>query len=97
LLAQRSTRYDDAVCLHDKAEAVWTFIHNLTMLWTTTQQISLEGPQRHQAVFGYWCTLIPLAQYCRIRFYLVSARNHGIRAVDNALTGNPWLHTPATA
>jgi hypothetical protein len=34
------------------------------------------------------------------RSYLVSARNHGVRpfdAIHNALTGNPWLPTIATA
>ena len=32
--------------------------------------------------------------------YLVSFRNHGVRAIDaihNALTGNPWLPTISTA
>ncbi len=41
-----------------------------------------------------------LTHYRRARSYLVSARNHGIRAIDTihaALTGNPWLPTPATA
>ena len=53
----------------------------------------------HQAVSGYWHTLSTLAAYCRVRTYLVSTRGHNIRAIDaihNALTGNPWLPTPAT-
>ena len=60
----------------------------------------LKGPKRHQAVSGYWHTLSTLAAYCRVRSYLVSARGHNVRAIDaihNALTGNPWLPTPATA
>ena len=61
---------------------------------------ALKAPKRHQAVSGYWHTLTTLADYCRIRSYLVSARNHGIRAIDaihSALTDNPWLPTIATA
>ena len=61
---------------------------------------ALKGPKRHQVVSGYWCTLSILAAYCRVRSYLLSARGHHVRAIDaihNALTGNPWLPTPATA
>lgn len=61
---------------------------------------ALKGPKRHQAVSGYWHTLTTLADYCRVRSYLVSAHNHGIRAVDAihaALTGNPWLPTISAA
>ncbi len=58
------------------------------------------GPKRHQAVSGYWHTLTTLDSYCRVRSYLVSARNHDVLAIDaihTALTGNPWLPTPAKA
>ncbi len=44
-------------------------------------------------------TLTTLADYCRGRSYLISARNHGIRPIDaihHALTGNPWLPTAST-
>ena len=61
---------------------------------------ALKAPKRHQAVSGYWHTLTTLAGYCCIRSYLVSTRNHGVRAIDaihTALTGNPWLPRPATA
>jgi len=37
-----------------------------------------------------------LGRYCKIRSYLVSARNHGVEAIDaihTALAGNPWLPT----
>ena len=57
---------------------------------------ALKGPKRHQAVSGYWHTLTTLADYCRGRSYLVSARNHGVPPIDaihHALTGNPWLPT----
>ena len=53
---------------------------------------------RHQAVPGYWHTPSTLHAYLRIRSYLVSARGHGIHpmnAIHRALTGTPWLPTPA--
>jgi hypothetical protein len=53
---------------------------------------------RHQAVSGYWHTPATLGRYCRVRSYLVSTRDHGLRAVDAiraALAGKPWLPTPA--
>jgi transposase len=69
--------------------------------WTNNaSEQALKGPKRHQAVSGYWRTLTTLADYCRVRSYLVSARNHGVRPVDAihaALTGNPWLPTASTA
>jgi hypothetical protein len=37
-------------------------------------------------------------RFCRVRSYLVSARNHGLLAIDAiraALTGKPWLPVPA--
>jgi Transposase len=39
-----------------------------------------------------------LQRHCRIRSYLVSARNHGRRPIDairDALTANPWVPTQA--
>jgi hypothetical protein len=49
-----------------------------------------------QKVSGYWQTTITLARYCRVRSYLVTACNHGLRAIDAihaALSGRPWLPT----
>jgi hypothetical protein len=93
--------YTLAKRLHDKADQVWTFTRNLAVPWTNNaSEQALKGPKRHQAVSGYWHTLITLAAYCRGRSYLVSARNHGVRPIDAihaALTGNPWLPTTATA
>ena len=93
--------YNLAKRLHDKAEQVWTFTRNLAVPWTNNaSEQALKGPKRHQAVSGYWRTLTTLADYCRVRSYLVSARNHGVRPVDAihaALTGNPWLPTASTA
>jgi hypothetical protein len=93
--------YNLATRLHNKAEQVFTFTRNLAVPWTNnSSEQALKSPKRHQAVSGYWHTLTTLAQYCRVRSYLVSARNHDVRAIDAihaALTGNPWLPTPATA
>ncbi|MGH3575217.1 MAG: IS66 family transposase [Pseudonocardiaceae bacterium] len=93
--------YNLAKRLADKAEQVWTFTRNLAVPWTNnSSEQALKGPKRHQAVSGYWHTLTTLADYCRSRSYLVSARNHGVRPIDaihHALTGNPWLPTASTA
>jgi hypothetical protein len=62
------------------------------------QRKSAEGPKLHQKVSGYWHTLATLTRYCRIRTYLISARNHGIRPIDaihTALAGQPWTPVPA--
>jgi hypothetical protein len=87
--------YNLAKRLHDKAEQVWTFTRNLAVPWTNNaSEQALKGPKRHQAVSGYWHTLTTLAEYCRVRSYLVSARNHGVRPIDAihaTLNGNPWL------
>jgi hypothetical protein len=87
--------------LRDKAEQVWLFTRNFAVPWTNnSSEQALKAPKRHQAVSGYWHTLTTLADYCRVRSYLTSTHNHGIRPIDaihNALTGNPWLPTIATA
>ena len=68
--------------------------------WTNNaSEQALKGPKRHQAVSGYWHSLATLARYCRVRSYLVTSRNHGIRPIDAihaALTGRPWLPTPVS-
>ncbi|MGH3802140.1 MAG: IS66 family transposase [Pseudonocardiaceae bacterium] len=93
--------YTLAKRLHDKADQVWTFTRNLAVPWTNNaSEQALKGPTRHQAVSGYWHTLTTLADYCRGRSYLVSARNHGVHPIDAihaALTGNPWHPTVSTA
>jgi transposase len=93
--------YTLAKRLHDKADQVWTFTRNFAVPWTNNaSEQALKDPKRHQTVSGYWHTLTTLADYCRVRSYLVSARNHGLRPIDAihaALTGNPWLPTASTA
>lgn len=93
--------YTLAKRLHDKAEQVWTFTTDFKIPWTNNaSEQALKDPKRHQAVSGYWHTTATLAGYCRIRSYLTSARNHGLRAIDAihaALLGSPWLPTPAAS
>jgi hypothetical protein len=93
--------YTLATRLRDKTDQVWTFTRNPAVPWTNNaSEQALKSPKRHQAVSGYWHTLTTLADYCRARSYLTSARGHGVRSIDaihNALTGNPWLPTIATA
>ncbi len=81
-----------------KAEQVWLFARNFAVPWTNNaaEQV-LRGPKRYQAVSGYWHTPATLRRYCRVRSYLVSARDHGIRAIDAALAGDPWLPVPVAA
>ncbi len=97
----RHTGYNLAKRLQDKAEQVWLFTRAFQVPWTNnSSEQALKGPKRHQAVSGYWHTTTTLADYCRVRSYLVSARGHGIRATDAihaALAGKPWLPVPLTA
>ena len=93
--------YNLAKRLHDKAEQVWLFTRHFKIPWTNNaSEQALKAPKRHQAVSGYWHTTTTLAGYCRIRCYLTTARNNGLRAIDAihaALLGNPWLPVPVTA
>ncbi|HEY0808236.1 MAG TPA: IS66 family transposase [Pseudonocardiaceae bacterium] len=92
--------YTLAKRLADKADQVWLFTRAFSVPWTNNaSEQALKSPKLHQKVSGYWHNLTTLARFCRVRSYLTSARNHGLRAIDaihNALTGNPWL-PPTTA
>jgi transposase len=81
--------------LADYAEQVWLFATAFDLEWTNNgSERAIKDPKRHQAVSGYWHTQQTLGRYCKIRSYLVSARNHGVEAIDaihTALAGNPWL------
>jgi len=93
--------YALATRLADKADQVWLFTTVFAVPWTNNaSEQALKSPKLHQKVSGYWHTLTTLARFCRVRSYLTSATNHGLRAIDaihHALTSNPWLPTPATA
>ena len=81
--------------LQEYKEQVWLFTRELAVEWTNnSSERAVKGPKRHQAVSGYWHTPRTLDRWCRIRSYLDSARNHGLRALDAitaALEGEPWL------
>ena len=60
---------------------------------------AIRGFKLTAKVQGCWRTLATLQRHCRIRSYLVSARNHGRRPIDairDALSANPWM-PPQTA
>jgi hypothetical protein len=67
--------------------------------WTNNgSEQALKSPKLHQKVSGYWHTTLTLSRFCRVRSYLVTARNHGVNAIDAihaALTGKPWLPVKA--
>jgi len=87
--------------LKTKADQVWLFTTNPKIPWTNNaSEQSLKSPKLHQKVSGYWQSTLTLARYCRVRSYLVTAVNHGLRAIDaihTALSGKPWLPTPTIA
>ncbi|ORT46823.1 hypothetical protein KBI5_23110 [Frankia sp. KB5] len=78
-----------------KADQVWLFLTDFKIPWTNNpSEQAIRLPKRHQAVSGYWHTPTTLAAYLRVRSYLVSARDHGLTAIDairRALAGNPWM------
>lgn len=86
--------------LQAKTDQVWLFTTNPKIPWTNNgSEQALKSPKLHQKVSGYWHTTLTLGRFCRVRSYLVTARNHRINAIDAihaALTGKPWLPTPAT-
>lgn len=84
--------YTLAQRLKDKAEQVWLFAKNFKIPWTNNaSEQALRNPKRHQAVSGYRHSTDTLRADLRIRSYLATTRGHGIRAIQRALTGNPWL------
>jgi transposase len=87
--------------LKTKASQIWLFTGNFAVPWTNNaSEQAIRGPKRHQAVSGYWHSLATLGRYCRVRSYLTTSRNHGMRPIDaihTALAGCPWLPTPLSA
>jgi transposase len=86
--------------LKRKADQVWVFATRFDVPATNNgSESAIRGYKQAAKVKGCWRTLATLQRHCRIRSYLVSARNHGRRAVDaitDALTATPWI-PPATA
>ena len=81
--------------LRDYKEQVSLFTRDFAVPWTNNvSERGAKAAKWHQAVSGYWHTQRTLARWCRIRSYLDSAKNHGLRALDAiraALEGKPWL------
>lgn len=81
--------------LKRKAEQVWLFTTRLDVPATNNgSESAIRGFKLAAKVQGCWRTLATLQRHCRIRSYLVSARNHGHRPIDairDALTANPWM------
>jgi transposase len=86
--------------LKRKAHQVWLFTTRLDVPPTNNgSESAIRGFKLAAKVQGCWRTLATLQRHCRIRSYLVSARNHGRRPIDairDALTANPWM-PPQTA
>ena len=81
--------------LKRKAHQVWLFTTRLDVPATNNgSESAIRGFKLAAKVQGCWRTLATLQRHCRIRSYLVSARNHGRRPIDairDALTANPWM------
>jgi hypothetical protein len=93
--------YTLATWLKTYADQVWHFTTHLNVDWTSNAaERGVKPAKRHQAVSGYWQTHHTLNRWCLINSYLTTTRNHGLTVLDaitRALTGQPWLPTPATA
>jgi hypothetical protein len=81
--------------LQRKAKQVWLFTTRLDVPPTNNgSEAAIRGFKLAEKVQGCWRTLTTLRRHCRIRSYIVSARNHGRRPIDairDAFTGTPWM------
>jgi hypothetical protein len=81
--------------LKRKAHQVWLFTTRFDVPPTNNgSESAIRGFKLAAKVQGCWRTLATLQRHCRIRSYLVSARNHGRRPIDairDALSANPWM------
>jgi hypothetical protein len=81
--------------LKRKAHQVWLFTTRFDVPPTNNgSESAIRGFKLAAKVQGCWRTLATLQRHCRIRSYLISARNHGRRPIDairDALTANPWM------
>ena len=87
--------------LKRKAEQVWLFTTRADVPPTNNgSEAAIRGFKLAEKVSGCWRTLATLRRHCRIRSYLVSARNHDRRPLDairDALTGTAWMPPRVTA
>lgn len=82
--------------LQRKARQVWLFTTRPHDVPPTNNgsEAAIRGFKLAEKVQGCWRTLTTLRRHCRIRSYIVSARNHGRRPIDairDAFTGTPWM------
>jgi transposase len=81
--------------LKRKAHQVWLFAARFDVPATNNgSESAIRGFKLAAKVQGCWRTLATLQRHCRIRSYLISARNHGRRPIDairDALSANPWM------
>jgi transposase len=86
--------------LQKKADQVWLYTQDLRVPWTNNaSEQSLRMAKLQQKISNCWRDLTTAKTFCRVRSYLTTARNHGIRPLDalrDALIGTPWL-PPLTA
>jgi hypothetical protein len=86
--------------LKRKAHQVWLFATRFDVPPTNNgSESAIRGFKLAAKVQGCWRTLSTLQRHCRIRSYLVSARNHRRRPIDairDALSAKPWM-PPHTA
>lgn len=80
--------------LKRKAAQVWLFTTRADVPPTNNgSEAAIRGFKLAEKVSGCWRALATLRRHCRIRSYLVSARNHGRRPLDairDALHGTAW-------
>lgn len=80
--------------LQRKTDQVWLFTTRTDVPPTNNgSEAAIRGFKLAQKVSGCWRTLTTLRRHCRIRSYLVSARNHGHRPLDairDALNTTAW-------
>jgi hypothetical protein len=91
--------------LKRKADQVWLFTTRTDVPPTNNaSEAAIRGFKLAAKVSGCWRTLATLQRHCRIRSYLITARNHGHRPLDairDALHATAWMPprktTPALA
>jgi transposase len=91
--------------LKRKADQVWLFTTRTDVPPTNNgSEAAIRGFKLAEKVSGCWRTLATLRRHCRIRSYLVTARNHGhqpLDAIRDALNTTAWMPprktTPAYA
>jgi transposase len=86
--------------LKRKKDQMWLFTTRFDVPPTNNgSEHAVRGVKLFVKVKGCWRTLATLQRHCRIRSYLTTTTNHGIRTIDairDALNGNCWLPpTPA--